>query len=243
MQMDRMRISGRQINMRYVRRLILLAAIAASPLYMSAAVILPTGNFECFPCNPASIGTQQLPAVNGLAGVKFFTKLPIILGQDDGFAGIFMGAFGENLELPLPGTVIPVSYQMNLSTTGSVVIHEWELGFEVYGEDEEEEFLVEGIVFFSGAGAGNFSGSGDLTLEGDNILIPGLLYAEVGLFISFSGVGDIILDAPHSFNVGAVNDPGAAVPEPSSIALAASGALFMAVTCYRRKRTSTAASQ
>ncbi|MBL8216135.1 MAG: hypothetical protein JNK87_35770 [Bryobacterales bacterium] len=205
---------------------------------LQGAMILPTGNVECDLCNPSLIGVTQLPTVNNIAGVRIFTLSPITIIPEDLEDGDFeallsISTLGNITDVPPVATLqIPVSYSMTLSTTGSAQIVDWLLFIGVGLENDDEDGIL-GFIEFAGSGAGTFAGTGTMTFVGTDGVTSGFGGVLVGLDVLLTGSGNVILDSPHSFNVGAV--PTSGVPEPATVG-AGITAMFLLLAARKIRR-------
>lgn len=195
-------------------------------------VILPTGNFACSTntsgdCSNVT-GDAQLPAVNGIAGVSFFTLTgqEVSLPVDGDITTPFVEmSDGGTLNQPLDQNV-PVSWDFTLSTTGSAEITSWTLffvlgtsrGTKTYGREEAD----------TGSGPGTFSGNDTITLTNGPALTSSPFYEAVLLSVVTSGTGDVVITAPF--------DVGATTPEPATAGTLAAGLGLLAWMSRRRKR-------
>lgn len=204
---------------------------------LQAAMILPTGNVECFDCNPALIGVQQLPTVNNIAGIKIFTLSPITITPED-FDGemsalLDISTLGNISDIPpVSGLQIPFSYSMTLSTTGTAQIVDWLLTAGIGAENDDEDGIL-GLFFAAGEGGGAISGSGMITFIGTEGFTAGFGGVLLSLEVNVIGNGNVILDSPHSFNVGAATPN--AVPEPATVGSGAAGLLLLLAARRRRR--------
>lgn len=214
--------------------LVIMPLAAAVSAQAGTITVLPTATFTCASSNaacPSGTGDSQLPAMNGVEGVKFYTNGPVDIftsGSSENVLVLFTsGALSGSLA---GGYQMPVYYDFTLSGSGtSLNSTTWFMGMWIGTPGN----LIQGSLIVSGSGVGTFSGTGILTIASGGIEsgTSVRVNSEFDIFES-SGATDMQVNIPS-----ASTDFNAVVPEPATGGLmaAALAALGLA-TRFRRKR-------
>jgi hypothetical protein len=218
--------------------LVIVPLAGAAHAYAVPTHTLPTGNFACSQQGTGSNNClddsddSQLPTVNQLAGVSFFNAN----GQDwniavsSGSSATLTLSANGTLGTALPtGTVIPVSYDFTLATTG-VSIVSWSLAYDLgtsVGSSTFGSYTANG-----GAGGGTFSNStGSITTSGTVSASTTLFETVILTVVPNENTGAIIITAP--FDIGSQGS----VPEPATVGTLGAGFGFLAWLYRRRKQS------
>jgi len=198
----------------------------------------PTSTFNCRANSNACVGgatITQLPAVNGLAGIKMFPNEPQVftssgpcVDENDcilELAVLELGVIGPFSGNYAAGLTIPLSWDFNIALTGDGSVRRWDFNAGISGPGSQLT-----SVSRTGSGTGPVSGQADLQSFG---LLDGVNYVIYSQILVYWTGFSLTIDVPsNSIDFGA--SPSADIPEPGSLALAAGGLALLGL-CKRRR--------
>jgi len=214
-----------------MKSLILAGALLATGcLSQAGAAAFSTATFVCEvdgdPCAGGGV-IQQLPEVNGLAGVKMYLNQPQVLSACDSNGcgeeresrvdlNVEGGRFSGNLP---QGTLIPISWDFTLTpNSDDVELRQWVVEMRISNEQGTNV-----IVQRAGSNFGRITGSANLTSFGftDGQILNVRSRVEL-IWRGFQG-NTLTVDIPaSSMNFGAV-PASTDIPEPGSLGLVVGG--------------------
>jgi hypothetical protein len=214
-----------------MKSLILAGALLATGcLSQAGAAAFSTATFVCEvdgdPC--AGGGTiQQLPEVNGLAGVKMYLNQPQVIAACDANgcgeekeSRVDLNVEGGRFSGTLPqGTLIPISWDFTLTpNSGDVELRQWVLEMRISTEQG-----INTIIQRSGTNFGQITGSANLTSFGftDGQILNVRSRVEI-VWRGFENDTMTVGIPASSMNFGAV-PTSTDIPEPGSLALLLGG--------------------
>src|SRR6185437_7888889 len=114
---------------------VILQLAAAVSAHATIVTTLPTGGLACLvdgvnQCANGSFGDAQLPTVNGIQGVKFFTNGPVDIFTTSGSMSLTLESSGTMGSIA-GNTVIPFYYDFTLSGTGTTSGVSWDLFYSI----------------------------------------------------------------------------------------------------------------
>ena len=187
----------------------------------------PIANFNCRQGGDACVsgGTiEQLPAVNGLAGIKMFANAPMTFGTTceeecwEELSLVELNVIGPMSGTWAAGQTIPISWDFTLQFNGPVSLRRWEFNAGISAN------LQSTIVSVNGTNTGQISGSGTLTSFGIPDGQPMILYSQILVYWTGQPASTLTVTVPgNSIDFGVA--PTAGVPEPGTAGLVLGGLL------------------
>jgi hypothetical protein len=226
---------------------LVIVPLAAAVSAQAGTIQLPYGNASCStilnsgagPTCTALDSPESAPS-SGVQGLSFATSggSTFFLSSGGGQEIVLtLEDFGMVSGGSIPGgTVIPVSYLMNLAAFSGATITSYDVDFSL-GTSAGVANLGYASLSGGATSGGTVSGSGTLTVD-PTIASGSSLYetVQVYVFASNSGGGGITVTVPQNTTADFENAPLASgTPEPASVGMIGAGLAMLGMMFRRRK--------